>query len=151
MVEGPRGDGIWSLNGRLGVSAGHRHGSFTVAWEQDRDKYTIDLLGPLGVGIAHIDGAAGKVTLKLPRHAPLVAATPEALLSKALGLQIPVTPLRYWVRGKPAPGPYQRTAKGFRQQGWNVDYLAFKKGLPVKIRLTRPKIRLLMVVRQWTG
>ena len=150
VQKGARDDGVWSLTGRLGISARRQHGSFTVDWQQDKDKYRIDLLGPLGVGVARVSGDADKVTLQLPRRAPLVADSPEQLLSEALGLDIPVTPLRYWVRGVPAPGPFQHTADGFRQQGWTVDYLAYEQGLPVKIRLTRPEVKMLMVVRRWT-
>lgn len=148
--EGAINDGVWSMTGKLGISAGRHHDNVTVDWQQNKDKYRIDLLGPLGLGIARITGSAGKVTLKMPRRAPLVANSPEALLADSLGLDIPLTPMRYWVRGKPAPGPVQQTADGFRQFGWTIDYLAYLQGLPVKIRLTRPEVKMLIVVRRWT-
>ena len=149
VQRGAPDDGIWSLTGRLGVSAGDRHGSFTVDWRQDKEAYQIDLLGPMGIGVAHIAGDTDKVTLRVPRHPPMTAASAEGLLSRSLGLDIPVTPLRYWVRGKPAPGAYQQMADGFSQLGWKVEYLAYARGLPTRIRMTRPEVKLLMVVRQW--
>ncbi|HKI73158.1 MAG TPA: lipoprotein insertase outer membrane protein LolB [Pseudomonadales bacterium] len=147
---GNANDAIWSLQGRLGISAGRKHGSFTVDWRQRKDDYNIDLLGPLGVGVAKITRRAGKVTLEIPHQAPLVADSADRLLSDSLGLDIPVTPLRYWIRGKPAPGSYQPTPEGFRQQGWTIAYAKYEAGLPVKIQLTRPEVRVTMVVRKWT-
>lgn len=150
LHKGRAHDGIWSLSGRLGVAAGNRHGTFTVDWRQHKDNYQIVLLGPMGIGVARITGSPDRVTLKIPRHAPMTARSPEALLVRSLGLNIPVTPLRYWVRGKPAPGPYQPTSDGFKQQGWTVKYLDYLQGLPTRIRLTRPRVKLIMVVTQWT-
>lgn len=151
VVGGAGNDAVWSLTGRLGVVAGRRHGSFTVDWRQNRAAYSIDLLGPLGIGVARITSDGRKVTLHIARHDPVVADSAEALLAKSLGLDIPVTPMRYWVRGKPAPGAHETTADGFRQAGWTVDYLDYRQGLPVKIRLTRPEVKLLMVVRRWAS
>lgn len=148
--SGAPNDSIWSLQGRLGISAGRKHGTFTVDWQQHRDNYNIHLLGPLGVGVARITRKGGTVTLEIPNQAPQVADSADQLLTDSLGLTIPVTPLRYWVRGKPAPGSWRRTADGFSQQGWTIAYPKYEAGLPVKILLTRPEVHLTMVVRKWT-
>ena len=150
VVIGSGGDQVWTLNGRLGISAGRRHGTFTIDWQEKKDSYRIDLLGPMGIGVARVTGDGSKVMLELPNQAPLVANSPDRLLSDSLGLDIPVTPLRYWVRGGPAPGPYSKTSTGIRQMGWQIDYLEYADGLPVKIKLARPEVKLMMVVRRWT-
>lgn len=149
VQNGIAGDNVWSLNGRIGISSGKRHGAFTVDWRQDQDDYNISLLGPMGVGAARITRRDGMVTLQVPNQDPLVARSADELLSAALGLHIPVTPLRYWVRGKPAPGYWRATPDGFVQSGWTISYLAYASGLPVKMVVSRPEVKMTMVVRKW--
>lgn len=142
-------DQSWSLVGKLGVSAGLERGNFTIDWQQERNAYRINLLGPMGVGVARIEGDDDQVTLNLPGESPVTASNANDLLLATLGLDIPVKPMRYWVRGKPAPGAWRKTPSGIRQQGWNIEYLEFEEDLPVRIRLTRPEVRLVMVVKAW--
>lgn len=149
IISSAGNDDAWSLNGRIGINAGSRHGSFTVDWLQRPGHFEINLLGPLGMGVARVTGDPGRVVLDVPGQAPVVADSPDSLLKQAVGVDIPVTPLRYWVRGKPAPGPHRSTADGFHQFGWQVAYLRYEKQLPVKIRLTRPEVKVMMVVKQW--
>lgn len=142
-------DQVWSMSGKLGVSAGREHGTFGVNWRQDNDRYEINLLGPLGIGVARVSGEPGRVVLDVPREEPRTADSADDLLHEALGFDIPVAPLRYWIRGNPAPGPYQTTPGGLRQMGWEIEYLKYAGRLPVKMRLTRPEVKLVMVIREW--
>lgn len=144
-------DQVWSLRGKLGVSAGKERGNFIVDWQQDKDQFEINLMGPLGMGVANIMGAADGVTLRLPGEDPVYATSADQLLLTVMGLNIPVTEMKYWVRGYPAPGRYRDTDTGFTQFGWRVEYLAFERSLPVRIRLTRPEVKLTMAIRQWTN
>lgn len=151
VVEGERDDDDWSLTGKLGVVAGTERGNFSVNWRQQQDSFEINLLGPLGLGIARVNGDANGVVLSQPGKSPVTAATPDELLLSTLGLDIPVTPMKQWVRGRPARGRYRNTNDGFVQFGWTVQYLEFKNSLPTRMRVSRPEVRLTMVVRQWTN
>lgn len=144
-------DESWSLLGKLGVSAGRERGSFTIDWQQDRGAYRINLLGPMGMGVARIEGDGDEVTLNLPGQPPVTASSADDLLLATIGLDIPVKPMRYWVRGKPAPGTWRKTPSGIRQHGWNIEYLEFEDELPVRMRLTRPEVRMVMVVKTWAN
>ena len=60
------------------------------------------------------------------------ARIPILLLEQTLGLRLPVTGLRYWVRGLPAPGPtalLQTDAAGrltrLEQNGWVIEYPSY--------------------------
>ncbi len=88
-------------------------------------------------------------TLDVPGDPPVSARSADELLFQSTGLALPVTPLRYWVRGKPAPGAFSRTESGFVQSGWTVEYLGFEQGLPTRMRIERPEVRLILVVRGW--
>lgn len=139
----------WNLNGRLAIVAGDRRGAFGLDWAQFERDYTIDLFGPLGLGVARVERAAGKVTLKMPGEPAISARNADELLVRVTGLAVPVTPLRYWVRGKPAPGYFTETDSGFRQGGWQIEYLREENGLPVRMVVSRPEARMTLVVRRW--
>ncbi|MEX2365481.1 MAG: lipoprotein insertase outer membrane protein LolB [Pseudohongiellaceae bacterium] len=145
------GDQTWSLAGKLGVLAGDTRGTFTIDWQQHREQFEINLLGLFGLGHVRVNGNLEGVMLNVRGQEPVYADSPDALLLATTGLDIPVTPLRYWVRGKPAPGRYKKHERGFSQMGWRVEYLSCDQGLPVRLRVTRPQVRLTMVVHQWTN
>ena len=145
----PSPDPDWYLNGRLAVIAGDRRGSFGLDWAQFERDYTIDLYGPLGLGVARVERVGGTVTLKVPGEPEVSARNADDLLVSVTGLAIPVTPLRYWVRGEPAPGRFVPTENGFRQGGWTIEYLSRDDGLPTRMTVSRPEARMTLVVRRW--
>lgn len=145
----PDPDLLWSLNGRLAVITADRRGTFGLDWQQYGRDFEIDLLGPLGMGVARVVAKDGLVTLDVPGEKAITARNADALLASVTGLDIPVSPMRYWVRGKPAPGRFERTDAGFRQLGWTIEYLTFEGELPVRMKVSRPEARLTLVVRRW--
>jgi outer membrane lipoprotein LolB len=143
-------DAVWALRGRIGISSDGQNGTFSVDWRQDGATFEISLSGPLGIGVARITGAPRKTVLEVPGETPVIAESADGLLQATIGLNIPVEPLRFWVRGLPAPGPFERTDDGLRQEGWTVTYLAKEEGgLPTRLRLSRPEARVTMVIKQW--
>ncbi len=142
-------DPVWAMNGRIAVVAGDRRGAFGFDWAQFERNYTIDLFGPLGLGVARVARSGGRVTLSVPGEPAVSASSADVLLERVTGLAVPVTPLRHWVRGEPAPGRYERTETGFRQSGWTVEYLKFDGDLPVRMRVSRPEARMTLNVRRW--
>lgn len=151
VITGTGAEASWSLNGRLGYIAGKEHGNLSVDWRQRPDHFEINLLGPLGVGVARVEGEPGRVVLDMAGRDPVVARSADDLVEQVIGVALPVSQLRYWVRGKPAPLPHQSTADGFRQLGWQIAYLQYEQQLPVKIRLTRPGVKVMMVVKKWAN
>ncbi|XOV85859.1 MAG: lipoprotein insertase outer membrane protein LolB [Pseudomonadota bacterium] len=135
--------------GKLGVVAEQQRGSFGINWQQRGEDFEINLLGPLGISAARVYRQGPLVTLDVPGEPPVSAPDADALLYQSTGVALPVAPLRYWVRGKPAPGRFARTRTGFIQAGWTVEYLGFEQGLPTRMRVERPEVRLMLVVRAW--
>ena len=133
----------------MSVRSGTEHGSFSIDWYQKKDAFDISLFGPLGVGIASINGDAASATLMVPGDPPLVASDADDLLHRGLGLDLPVGPMQFWVRGVPAPGTHTKTRGGMKQMGWTIEYLDFAGDLPRRIRLTRPEAKITLVVTQW--
>tara|TARA_B110000503_G_scaffold16942_1_gene24330 strand:+ start:12348 stop:12887 length:540 start_codon:yes stop_codon:yes gene_type:complete len=140
----------WSFDGKLGiVSAGHS-GNLGISWVQASDQYAISLYGPLGITVGHISGSAEGAALDLGDGNLQQANSPEALALTALGYALPVSPMRYWVRGIPAPGQRFKTFEdGFHQLGWDVTIRRQGALGPLKIQLQRAEVKLLLVVKAW--
>lgn len=140
----------WRLEGKLGVKAQANSGNLSIVWAQIGDAYDIRLYGPLGITVAEVSGDAAGATLNLPDRSALRASSPEALVHEALGYPLPVSPMRYWVRGIPAPREaFDVIADGFRQLGWQVVIRQRDDWGPVKVQIQRPEVRLLLVVKKW--
>lgn len=139
----------WSMTGKLGVQAAQASGNLGIRWQQQAETFEIDLYGPLGVHVGQIGGDAESAWLDTGGERQQ-AATADALAETALGYPLPVSPMRYWVRGIPAPGGNMvRHADGFSQRGWRIRIIDAEPAGPGRMQLIRNDIRLLLVVREW--
>jgi outer membrane lipoprotein LolB len=110
-----------------------------------------------------IDGGPGEVRLRTGDGRTLFARTPEELLSRELGYQVPVSVLRYWILGRPAPdvevqqveldgeGHVQRML----QAGWDVHYGEYTPvdggALPRLVEVRGPSLELKLLMTGWTA
>jgi outer membrane lipoprotein LolB len=133
-------------------------GSFK--WHQHDEQYDFDFTGPMHVGSAMLTGDAGRATFKQGDQAPVVGASPEALLLKHMGWQVPLQPLRYWIVGAYVPDQRalvrwddQHHLRIIHQDGWQVllsDY-KLEQGvmLPHRLSLKRGEVWAKLVVQSW--
>jgi outer membrane lipoprotein LolB len=152
----------WQAEGRLAAAQGQKGGNASFVWTQKGDNYQIKLFGPFGSGAIHILGNSKYVELKEANGKITKAQSPEMLLKKIAGWQVPLSGLRYWMRGIPAPIGQSHAQtyndKGmlmrFVQQGWTVDYEGYQDSaslpLPNKLRLQNGNVRVKMIVTSWT-
>lgn len=150
----------WHLSGKVGVIAQHNSGSASLNWTQQQNHYTISLVGPLGAGGLTLDGRPGLVTMETGDGKHASASTPEKLLAQQWGWQLPVSQIKYWIRGLPAPGAASQTQfdayhrlSAITQLGFNVQFLSYYNvgslSLPDKISITSPSIKVKIIVNQW--
>lgn len=148
----------WSLDGRIGIRYDGEINSANLSWQQQPERYTIALTGPLGQGGLRIESDGRVVSLQQAGSDEVHrAATPEALMQQLLGWYLPLSHARFWVRGLPDPSlSWQGLAQeqGFSQADWKVEYDRYTRAgtlvLPEKIRLTRPDLRITLVINRWT-
>jgi outer membrane lipoprotein LolB len=157
----------WQAFGKLGIKLPDDGGSANLHWSHRPQEYQIDLTGPLGFSKISINGKASGVTFSQGGGAAQTAKTPEELIAKNTGWNIPVTQLAYWVRGLPAPRAkvtqYHFNAQGMlgdlEQMGWKIvygDYLQLLDphtqniALPRKITAEYKDVRLTLLIREWT-
>lgn len=94
----------FALQGKIGVRTPQQSGSAFFTWQQQQDKFDIELSGILGIGKTQIIGSAGQVTLNSAKTGEIHADSPEELLEQATGWHAPITHLVKWVQAKPATG-----------------------------------------------
>lgn len=151
----------WEIKGRTVITQGNEAWNAGLYWQEDRGSYQIKLLGPFAQGGVTLDGDEGQVTLTMADGTQSSSPSPEALIAETLGIHLPVSALRDWVRGI----PYQSTnfksieydAEGrithLVQQGWDVKFLRYipfeNYSMPAKIFIKHDEFSLRLVISDW--
>lgn len=150
----------WSLSGRVAVRSDADSWSAGLRWQQFDEAFDIRFSSLLGQQMARLKGDALMASLYLPDERVLTASNLSELLDEELGWHVPLSGLRYWVLGLPAPGDETAStldAQGrlawLEQSGWRVEYRRYQSAgileLPEKITLTHGNLRVRLVVDRW--
>ncbi len=140
----------WQLKGKLGVRAVGRSANLSFSWQESPESYVILLNGAMGVDVAEIRCEGDVVTLSLPDGRRYSNKAIELLLAEQLGYQLPVSQLRYWARGVPAPGTESSFLDGgFVQEGWNITVQQYGVLGPRKLLIEKDDIRLKLAALKW--
>ncbi len=143
----------WGFTGKIGLWAYGEQESANIDWHDCINHYLIRLSGPLGVGGALIYGDNSSVSLHRGAEDSISADTPEELLAN-MGWYLPVSSLRFWLRGQPAPdAPYQQAPEAGRastlnQSGWDISY-GYQSEKIARINMNNGQIRLKWIIRNW--
>jgi outer membrane lipoprotein LolB len=150
----------WNLTALIAIRTQTENNSASLQWQQTPSGYSLYLLGPLGTHSFKLTGNASHVTLENSQGQKSSANTPELLLAEQTGWKLPVSNLRYWIRGIPVPGiPVQKSLDAYShltaltQQGWRVDFLRYSAvnqvDLPTKIFITSPDLTVKIIIKHW--
>jgi len=150
----------WEFTGRIGVRDANDSQNSSIRWRQINEDYVINLWGTLNAGATEITGTTGHVILEQEGKTPFTANSAEELVYQQLGYELPVTQLRYWIKGIPAPTSQGQTSFNdenhliaLTQDGWSVQYLAYTnydtESLPTRIRIEKAPLRLDFVRLNW--
>lgn len=150
----------WAAQGRLAIQRDEEGLNAGFRWRQAGEAYDIRLSGPLGQGGLRIHGDRNGVLLETDDGRRDGAADPERLLARYLGWSLPVSGLRYWVRGEAEPGQPARwqwdelgRPRRLSQSGWDIAYLSYSAWddveLPRLVRLARSDLEVRLLIDQW--
>lgn len=149
----------WSLSGRLAIISDHEGWQVTINWRQKLQDYSILLIAPLGQGSLKLNGNASSVTLQTDDGESMTDTDPGALLYNQFGWRVPVSSLRYWVLGIPAPGKREEELDQYGrlthllQHGWDIRFLdyASQQGyeLPGRVFVTNHQAKVKLVINNW--
>lgn len=149
----------WVARGRIALAAGDEGGSGSFTWQQNSGRTQLAVRGPLGAGGFEVvtDGPSLQVDDGSGR--PIDGEAARRAIEQRLGTLLPLEHFRYWMLGVPAPdrlGPAEAVAgpaTGFTQQGWLVNYEAFRPAgpwsLPARLTASRGDARVRVVVDDW--
>ena len=151
----------WQLRGRVNVRYEGESHTPRIDWQQSREDYSIRLWGTFNVGNTLIQGNENGVTLENDGKTRR-AATPEGLILRELGYELPVSSLNYWIKGLPAPSARYDLSfdelnrlSELTQDGWLIRYPDPRQygalSLPRKIEASHSErdIRLTFVGLNW--
>ena len=152
--------GDWQFNGRISLTRGEEGWHAGLVWQEHAGRYQLDVAGPLGQGAFQLSGDAEGVLLVDARERRFTARDADALLEHVTGWVLPVSGLRYWVRGVPAPGSEARASRDaqgrltrLEQDGWDISYSRYQAvdgaDWPAKVRLQREDIVVRLIIDQW--
>ncbi len=159
VLRSPQADAPFAFNGRVLIKRGMQRDSSGIHWEHHvRDE--ILLLGPLGYTVGRIHRDSRGATLEDASGTQYAAPDAESLMQKALGWQLPLSGLRYWVATQPAPDAEYRVERNtngqvtlLRQQGWEIRYSRYAgtapDALPLQLDMSREGITVLLQIDEW--
>lgn len=150
------------LEGRVSVRHGEESFSGGLAWRRNAvGEEELLLNTPLGQGVAELRGDRAGMTLTDSKGQVLQATDSETLARQALGLELPLRGLAWWVLGHPRPeAPFRAEADGegrlavLEQDDWRIEFsrYALQGGtlLPGKLVARRGEnLDVRLVVDRW--
>jgi outer membrane lipoprotein LolB len=151
----------FDLVGRVAVIHDGRNFSSGLRWQHAADRDEVWLMTPTGQAVAHILADDEGATLTGADRQTYTAADVESLTRRALGWELPLARLAWWVRGEvvpgSAPGEAVRDQQGrlvrFTQDGWGVTlaHPAAGGGMPQRVELARGGHQIRVVLDSWRG
>ncbi len=159
--EVPRAAGRFDLIGRVAVTYDGRAFSSGVRWQHTAERDEIWLLTPTGQTLAYIVGDARGATLTGADRQQYRAGDVESLTRRALGWELPLARLGYWVRGGIAPSGTARDVErderaritALWQDGWRIALVHYPPaehgGLPRRLELANGVQEIRLVIDGW--
>jgi len=152
-------DQSWQAQGRLAATQGNKGGNASFTWQQKGNSYLVRLFGPFGSGSVVIKNYPAYIELKEANGKITRAQTPEQLMQKIAGWQVPLNGLQYWLKATPLPSQHhvqeldnQGRLRYLAQDGWKIFYEHYHENplLPSKLRLENKNIKIKIVITSWT-
>ncbi len=128
--------------------------SASIDWVHEENKESIDLSGPLGQGTVKIVLLPDLIVIDRGDGKAGYSTDIDSYIEQQLGFVVPVTVLRFWVLGLPAPDQeFVSLEDGFEQLFWKIHFLNFiqvgNNLMPRKIIVEKDLAKLKLVVDQW--
>jgi outer membrane lipoprotein LolB len=151
----------FDIVGRVAANSEGRAFSSNVRWQHAGERGELWLLTPLGQTIAHIASDADGATLTAADKQQYRAVSVEALTRQALGWELPLSRLTWWVRGEPVPGtPPTKMERDERQRltalvqdGWQIAFTNYppgeQGGLPRRLDLKSGAQDIRLLIDTW--
>lgn len=150
----------WKLEGRVAVNTDDESWQANLTWRHDKHEDRLRLFGPFGQGAISVTVNKRYIAITEANGKTLRSDDPEALLRQRLGFPVPLSALRFWVLGIPAPNQ-EHVSKfdelgrlsALRQYDWDVGYQRYvdtgRAVLPSYMNVKKDRLKLKLVVDRW--
>lgn len=147
--------------GRVAVNYDGRAFSGSLRWEHTAERDEIWLLTPLGQAFAHIVGDAEGAIYTGADRRQLRGRDIESLARRALGWELPIAHLSWWVQGAIAPAAViqqvERDGQGrlaiLGQEDWRINYTHFPPeqhgGRPRRLDIAASGQEIRLLIDNW--
>ena len=154
-------DTPFDIVGRVAVNFEGRAFSSNLRWRHAAGREDVWLSTPLGQTLAYIQSDAAETTLTTADQQVYRAGSVEALTRRALGWDLPLSRLTWWVRGAANPGgaptDAQRDERSrlthLDQDGWKIAFENYPPdqngGLPRRLDLKSGAQEIRLVIDGW--
>ena len=150
----------WRFSGRVSLTRGEEGWHAGLTWQEHTGEYQLKVMAPLGQGAFQLTGNTAGVVLQTSAGQRYAALDADSLLADTTGWTLPVSGLRYWVRGMPAPGADsaitiddQDRLIRLRQSGWDINYERYQlvagSHWPAKLRLATDAVSVRLIIDNW--
>ena len=149
----------WLAEGAFSIQRNNKALLANYQWQQDGKSYVIHLAGALNMAATSLRGRPGFVVMQQGGKRDIQSVSPEKLMDQQLGWYVPVTAMRYWIKGIAAPGPAKTKHDKYghllslQQQGWHIAFAKYQTvgpyDLPKLLKLNRPGLAVKLVIKQW--
>jgi len=151
----------FELIGRVAVNYDGRAFSSGVRWQHTAERDELWLLTPAGQALAHIVGDAAGATFTGSDRTEYRARDVSGLIRRALGWEMPVMRVAWWVQGELAPGAVVQAVERdqfgrlavLAQEGWRIAYVydpPEERGSPLRrLVLADGSTEIRLVVDSW--
>jgi outer membrane lipoprotein LolB len=152
----------WRFDGRTVITQDKEGWNANIRWWQKYNAYSIKLSGPFAQGGVLLKGDGTEVVMTTADGQMLSASSPEALLKENLGLDMPVSALRDWVRGMPYDEIGVDEVKYdelghitfLKQKNWQIEfkrYIPFQTySMPAKVFIRNDSLSMRLVIADWS-
>lgn len=171
-VDGPKGDGKpwsasqtaaplpshWLLEGRLAISNGKDSGSGRIDWRQEGTHYDFRLRAPVSGQNWQLLGDDRGCQLQGLHAEPVLATSPEELLRRELGWELPVAAMRSWLFGQGGvTASIERNDAGnpvrMTDAGWTIEYRDWQvqdgQLMPKRVIARRAPFQVRLAITRW--
>ncbi|SHO55817.1 lipoprotein insertase outer membrane protein LolB [Vibrio quintilis] len=156
----------YSLSGKLGYISPEERRSFNFQWKRHASQNQLRLSTFLGQTVLKIDINKSLARVETYEGKIYTDKSPEALIEKLTGLNIPLSPLSAWILGLPAMADHftlnsnhtlDTLNKELGKKQWlvkyddytDVDYRQTQLPLPSKLSLKQGQTKINLRISQW--
>jgi len=152
----------FSLDGRFALKALKADGQAEsvggrLSWTHENAIDRVLIANPLGIGLAEIDSAPGRATLRTGDGMTYVAEEPDRLLAEVTGHPLPISRLPGWLLGRAQTDgtlELDALARPFRltEGGWLIEYTYSDDdpdALPRQLQVRGNNIELRLRIETW--